>query len=201
MDKVAPVEGSDELLSTLRLSLRTRCRPGGLVVLEGVETLCATQVLWQDNSTLSLRLPMDRAEHLKVRDGQSWGGVRVRVRLHEDQVKLKSWSPNRQYRLLVIESCETENWNLYLRRADEPDYNDAMTRGWDDPSVYGGLTASQPPLSLRWTGPRSAVITVPGKRYGVTLRGKVGEVAVRWRFRERAKAPQPKFKILAPSNP
>jgi hypothetical protein len=201
IEKQAPVEGSDELLPTLRLRLRTRCQPGGLVVLEGVETLCATDVAWKGNATLFIRLPMDRASHLKVKDGQAWGGVKLQVLLHEDQVKMRSWSPDHQYRLVVIEACETEDWNLYLRRADEPDYNSDMQKGWDDPSVYGGFTSSQPPLSITWTGPRRAVISVPGKRFGVTLRGKVGEVSVRWRFRDRVAVPTPVFKTLAPLNP
>jgi len=198
IEKRDPVQGSDELLPTLRLRLKERCKPGSLTVLEGVETLCATDVVWKDNATLLIRLPMDRASHLKVQDGQAWGGVSLQVRLHEDQVKMRSWSPDHSYQLVVIEACETEDWNLYLRRAGEPDYNPDMQRGWDDPSVYGGFSSSQPPLSITWAGPRQAVISVPGKRFGVTLRSKVGEVSVRWRFRARVTVPRPAFKTLAP---
>jgi len=201
IEKRAPVEGSDELLPTLRLRLKERCKPGSLTILEGVETLCGTDVVWKDNATLLVRLPMDRASHLKAQDGQSWGGVSLQVRLHEDQVKMRSWSPDRRYQLVVIEACETEDWNLYLRRSGEPDYNPDMQRGWDDPSVYGGFTSSQPPLSITWAGPRQAVISVPGKRYGVTLRSKVGEVSVRWRFRARVTVHRPPFKTLAPVSP
>jgi len=198
IESVPPAPDADEQVPTVRLVLRSRWWPRGLTLLDGVPTLCGTTVQWQDDATLFLRLPADRAFALKVRDQDAWSGVSVRVALHEDQVRLQSWSPDHERRLVVIQACESEAWNLYLRRKDEPNYNAAMRTGWDDPDLYGGFEANQPPLSLTWTGPRSAVIVVPGKRYGVTLREKVGDVAVRWVINERAKAPHEEFRTLKP---
>jgi hypothetical protein len=135
---------------------------------------------------------------LQMQDQQSWSGVTLRVTPHEDQVRLQSVSPDGQRRLVIIQACESEAWNLYLRQPGEPNYKPAMALGWDDPDLYGGFEYNQPPVSLQWTGPRAAVLVVAGKRYGVTLREKVGDVRVRWVFDRKATAPESGFRTLEP---
>jgi hypothetical protein len=198
IEQVAPRAEKDELLPTIRLRLRERWHTGSLVLAEGLETLCGTNVAWQEDGSLLVRLPADRVEFLKIREGEGWSGIPLHVAAHEDQVKLSRESPDGALRLVVIETCETESWNLYLRRAGEPNFNAAMQAGWDDPDLVGGFEANQRPLSLGWTGPREAEIQVPGKRYGVTVRDRVGEVRVHWRFLPKASPPEAPFETLSP---
>lgn len=198
VETVAPAPGSDELQPTQRLSLRSRWRPGSRVVLDGLESLCGTTVQWTDARHLYLRVSADRVGGLQVHDGDTWGGTTVQVLVHTDQVVFDRPSPDGQLRLVLIKNCESEDWNLYLRRAGEPPYNEAMQQGWDDPDLFGGLGYTQPPLSLTWTDRRNARLEVPGKRYGVTLKTELGGVHVDWVFKEHYKLPQPQFQQLAP---
>lgn len=197
IEQAPPDEAKDELLPTVRLRLMNGWR--SKLILEGAESLCGTTVQWQDDKNLMLRLPGDRAGCARAADGESWDGVALRVLAHEDLLKMEQWSADGLWRLIVLQTCETENWNLYLRRAGEPTYNEAMKTGWDDPQLFGGFEATQPPLALRWTGPRSAEIEVPGKSYGVTTRDKIGEVTVHWKFTPHAKVPEPAFQTLEPA--
>jgi hypothetical protein len=198
IEAVPPAPGSDDLQPTVRLRLKSRWRPGGRLLLEGVASLCGTTVQWQDDGRLSLRVPADRAPGLRVADGAAWAGVAIQVQVHEDQVVMQSPSPDGRLRLVVIKDCESEDWNLYLRRSGEPNYNAAMRKGWDDPDLFGGLGYNQPPLGLAWTGPRSARIEVPGSPYGVTLKRALGGVKVTWFFKKRFKLPPAPVQTLAP---
>ena len=199
ISQLAPDPDQDRLLPTQRLTLCSRWAWGGKVVLEGLETLCGTQVTWKDSEHLTLRLAPDRAWSLKVKDGESWGGVQIQVLLHEDQVKWDLWNTAHDRRLVVIQDCESEAWNVYLRRSGDATYNERMKDGWDDPALLGGFGWEQPALGLRWTSLREARIEVPGKRYNVTLRDQAGDVKVKWVFLKHAKAPPEHFQTLAPA--
>lgn len=198
MDQLPPAPGGDELLPTLRLTLQDRWHSRGPVVLEGLETLCGTQVTWLDNANLQLRVPADRVFAIRVHEGDHWQGLTLHVQVHEDQVKLERVSADKQRRLLIIANCESGGWNLFLRRAGEPSFNEAMREGWNDPDLFGGFDENQPALALQWTGPRSAEIEVPGKRYGVTLRDRIGDVTLKWRFIKKFKLPDSHFSTLEP---
>jgi hypothetical protein len=197
IEQAAPDASKDELLPSVRLRLASRWG-GGPVIFEGAESLCGSTVLWTDDANLLLRVPADRAPFLRVKDGDLWKGVTLHVALHEDMVKMEKWSKDGLWRLVVIQTCETENWNLYLRRAGEPTFNEAMKTGWDDPDLFGGFEATQPPIELKWTGLRSAEIQVPGKSYGVTTRRKIGEVTLSWKFLAHYKVPEGNFQKLEP---
>ena len=196
IEQVMPDPAKDELVPTVRLTLKDRFR--SLVLLEGAESLCGTDVIWNSDDALSLSVPGDRESCLKVKDGAQWHGVTLSVVAHEKLMKMEAWSADGLWRLVVLQTCETENWNLYLRRAGEPTYNEAMKTGWDDPDLFGGFEGTQPPVSLKWTGERTAEIQVPGKPYGVTTRDKIGEVTVHWKFLTHYKLPEPAFQTLEP---
>ena len=95
MESVEPSPEKDELLPTLRLRLEGRFGAGPLV-LEGLETLCGTHLLWQDSSSLLIRIGADRAQALRVREGGLWKGVAIHVMVHEEQVTMERWSPDGQ---------------------------------------------------------------------------------------------------------
>jgi hypothetical protein len=198
MEQVAPLPDGESLLPTWRLRLQDAWHSQGALLLDGVETLCATEISWKDDANLLLRVPADRVFAIKIHEGESWQGIKLHVQVHEDQVTMERWSADGQRRLIVIETCETQGWNLYLRRVGEPSYNEAMKTGWDDPDVFGGFEATQPPIALRWTGLRSAEIEVPGKAYGVTLRKRIADVSLRWKFISNFKVPEKKAKTLQP---
>jgi hypothetical protein len=199
LEQCAANEKNEELLPTQRLRLKNAWRPDSLVLVEGVETMCGTDTIWKSPKELVLRLPGDRAEYVKVKDGQTWDGVKVLVQLHDDLLVFNKPSSDGQRRLVVIQNCETESWNLYLRRAGEPTYNKAMKTGWDDPDVFGGFEFRQPALSLDWIGPRSAVVKVPGKLYGVTLREKIDDVTVKWVLQQRMPNRKDTFITIKPN--
>jgi hypothetical protein len=192
VQSVPPRPGTDELVPTQRLVLKSRWRPGSKVLVQGVPDFCGTDVRWLDSRLLGIRLSEDRASALTVADGFTWNGVTVKVGLHEDLVWMRRESPDGAFRLLVIANCETDDWNLYLRHAGEPVFTDAMKTGWDDPELFGGLSGVQAPLALEWIGARRARITVPQKLYHVTLRPEIDGVQVDWVYRKgTALAAQP----------
>jgi hypothetical protein len=191
LQQKAPAQDSDELLPTIRLQLQDAWTDDGPVLLEGVQTLCGTDVIWKDDANLLLRVPEEHSSSILVHEGQVWKGVTLHVMVHDDQVKMERWSPDGKLRLVDIASCESGSWNIYLRRVGEPTYNNAMKTGWDDPDVFGGFDERQAPLSITWTGPREALVVLPGKRYGVTLREHIGGVTLHWRFLEKYKMPKP----------
>lgn len=191
IEKLPPDPAHDQLLPTLRLSLGTSGSSDRLPLMEGVETLCGVDVVWQDEDHLLLRVSGAKASHLKA-VSQAWKGIDVQVQLHQDQVKKDVTSADGQRRLVVIATCESGEWNLYLRKNGAATYNDAMETGWDDPEVFGGFGPNQEPLDLRWTGPRSAEITLPGLPLGVTLRRQIDDVSVRWKFLPNYEPPPPK---------
>jgi hypothetical protein len=166
------------------------------VLAEGLESLCGVDIVWVDAQTLGLRIPGARAEALRIHNADTWQGLTLRVDVHEDQVVRKEDSPDGQRRLIVVRTCESDDWNLYLRRQGEPTFNTAMQTGWDDPELAGGFSAEQPVLKLAWDGPRSATITVAGKNYNVTIRDHVGDVAVHWKFTPHYKPPSPQGATL-----
>jgi hypothetical protein len=188
---VPPAPGSDDLLTTQELVVHQRWNPRTLVLVGGLESLCGTELKWLDATHLGLRLSLGDASKLQIKDGDQWGDLQFRVILHEDLVSHQVWSPDGQRCLVVIHTCMTDDWNLYLRRKGEPLYNAAMDTGWDDPDVLGGFGYTQPPIYLKWTGPRSAEIAVPGKSYQVTLRDHAGDVKVHWKFIASYKVPTP----------
>jgi hypothetical protein len=198
VESVPPAPGSDDLEPTIRLRLMSRWRSQGPVLLEGVPSLCGTTVQWPDDGHLTLRVPADRADGLRFSDGDAWAGIRVAIQVHEDQVVLQRPSPDGRLRLVVIKGCESEDWNLYLRRDGDPNYLPAMRLGWDDPDLFGGLGPDQPVISLTWTGPRRARIVVPGKPYGVTLKHDLGGVHVDWAFNVHYHQPPAALQTLAP---
>ena len=189
LETVPPKPGSDELLPTQRLRLAEEGHPGGLVLLEGVRSMCDTTVRWDDDGHLFLRVPEQDGPGLRVRDGRRWGGVLIRLQVHDDQVLVRRPSPDGTRSLLVIEQCESQDWNLYLRRAGEPDYGPAMRLGWGDPQLVGGFPWLQPCLDVEWTGPRSACVVVAYRRNGVTLRRQVAGVRVDWIFQGNYRRP------------
>jgi hypothetical protein len=128
---------------------------------------------------------------VRFQDNESWGDLKLRLELHEDQVSYKRESPDHERWLVVVKTCETDDWNLYLRRTGDPTFNAKMQEGWDDPDLAGGFSEAQPVMALDWTGPRSAKVVVLGKRYQVTVREEVGDVKLKWVFDERSKAPKP----------
>lgn len=197
--ETVPVDANkDQLLPTTRLVLQQRWNWGAQLLLEDIESLCGVQVLWVDAQTLGLRVPGARGKHLRIKDGETWHGILLRTQLHEAQVKPQALSPDGQRRLIVVSTCETDDWNLYLRRAGEPTFNAAMETGWDDPDLFGGFSGEQAPVSLRWTGPRSGEISVIGKNPRVTVRKQVGDVTVKWKFLESAIPPKPAMTTLEP---
>jgi hypothetical protein len=201
MDTVPADPAQDRWVATQRVTLQRRWSRDSLLLLDGVENLCGSDLRWLDAHTLGLRLPVAAQPHWKAGQRQDWDGIGLRLLWHEDQVLFQRNSADLQRRLVVLSACDTQDWNLYLRRPGEPLYNDAMQTGWDDPDVFGGFGPEQAPLSLEWTGPRSAVIVVPGKQYRVTLRNKVGDVAVQWKFDKKYKPPDPVTRKLAPIKP
>jgi hypothetical protein len=198
MEELPPKADEDRLLPTLRLSLKSRFDSAGPLILEGVETLCGTHVQWMDPHNLRLSIGADRAGHVKITQGQRWGKITLHLTLHHQQLKFDLWSPDGERRLLVIASCESEAWNVYLRRPEEPIYNEAMQRGWDDPDLFGGFEASQQPLALKWTSSRSAEIRVAGRRHEVTVREQVGDVSLKWVFVRNFSRPETEFRSLEP---
>lgn len=182
LETVEPAPGSDELMPTKRLRLAEDGRTDSLVLLEGASSLCDSTVQWTDDGHLFLRLPEADLPGLHATDGMSWGGVELRLQVHSDQVSRRP-SPDGSLDLVVIQQCESQNWNLYLRRAGQPDYQRSMRLGWGDPSLFGGFTWLQPCLDVEWIGPRSACVEVAYRRNGVTLRHEVGGVHVEWVFR------------------
>jgi len=190
METVPVPPGSDALLPTRRLILHQRWSPTGQVLIEGLDDLCGTDVQWQDDQDLSLHLSLGDAAKLRVKDGDDWHGITLHVALTLDRVPVQSWSPDGARLLVIINKCDTGDWNLYLRRRGDPLFNAAMEDGWDDPDVFGGFGDSQKPIALKWTGPRNAEIDIPGKRYQVTLRDRIGDVSVKWRFKPAYHVPE-----------
>lgn len=180
VETVQPRPGTDQLLPTLRLRLETSESGGSLVVLDGVLTLCGTDVVWTDAGHLTLRLPEAHLHNLRVHDGQVWKGIEIQVLIHEDQIGLESVSPDRRFRLVVLKECESENWNLYLRTVGEPLYNQAVGTGWNDPDLFGGGTWVSPAVDLEWTGPRSACIEVANLSLVGTRRTKLMGISLEW---------------------
>lgn len=161
-----------------------------LTLIEDVENLCGVSTRWSGDEDLYVRAPLARQAQVKVKDGQAWGPVRIHVELHEEAVIMRRSSEDLARTLFVIGDCEQTRWNLYLRRAGEPLYNDAMANGWDDPDVFGGFAWDQSVASLEWTGPRQARIVVHGGRYKVTVREKVGDVRMQWVFTNKDAPPK-----------
>lgn len=191
MREVAPQAGKDQLLPTRQLWLGGRAWRPSLLLLEDVEDLCGVRAGWGDSTHLYLRAPAALGPKLRVKDGQAWGSVTVKVELHEDAVLLRQWSPDGERCLLAIGNCQQTQWNVYLRRKGEAAFNAAMDQGWDDPDVFGGFGWDQPPASLKWTGPRSATILVHGRNHGVTLRDRCGDVQLQWTFTRKDKKAGP----------
>lgn len=197
-ESVPADEAKDQLLPTTRLTLHERYSLTHRLLAEDLETLCGVHVIWLDPSTLGLRVPGARMGSVRFNDSERWGGILLRLQLHEDQVSYKRESPDHERWLIVVKTCETDDWNLYLRRTGEPTFNAKMQEGWDDPDLAGGFSEAQPVMALDWTGPRSAKVVVLGKRYQVTVREQVGDVKLKWVFDERSKAPKPNETTLQP---
>ncbi len=197
-ESVAPDAEKDELLPSTRLVLKQKFGWGSPILVESLETLCGVHVQWIDAQTLGLRVPGPRAAGVRFKDGDQRNGLTLRLDVHEDQARHQAWSPDGLYRLVVVRTCETDDWNLYLRAQGEPTFNAAMQNGWDDPSLFGGFSELQPIVNLHWTGPRQARIEVVGKRYDVTVREKIGEVSLQWVFEKKLPAAPERAKVLAP---
>lgn len=192
----------EELLPTYRLHLENGgLFNGGLDLVQGVDNLCGIDSHWIDDEHLLLRVPARQAAHLALSGPQLWQGIDIRIDLHEDQVRQQAVSPDGQRRLVVIADCQHGDWNVYLRRAGEPNFNAAMDQGWDDPDVFGGFSALQPVSYLRWTGPRSAEIGVPDKQYGTQVREKIGDVTLKWKFLQKLVESKEPFQSLKPLPP
>ena len=164
---------------------RVILRGGGsaqpVVLAEGFDSMCGVHLAWVGSATFRLRLPAPLASCLKTQGG-SIGGVTVQNELHEDFVGLRSFSPDRRLRLVSIRNCEGTQWDIYLRKADEPNYNAAMAKGWADESLAGGFDERRVLKSITWHGDSRAEILVQGNRGQIQTRDKIGSIALDWKF-------------------
>jgi|SRR5665213_966530 len=193
---VQPDPDSDELLPTVRVSLKTSAHPGGLSLLDGFPTMCDTDARWLDSDTLYLKLPEAYEYRLHVYDGEVLDGVTVRLSVHTHQVLKRSASPMGRWGLVEIEQCENQHWSLYVRKAGAPDYNRATGTGWADPSMLGGLTAEFPLLDLEWTGALSVCVVVGQQPFGVKFRSKAGPITAEWVFDSNYRRPPEPMQVL-----
>lgn len=152
-----------------------------LLLAEGLPSMCGVSLNWLNKRSLSLRLPEPMRRHLRSTQ-TIWEGISLALEFHEDGVTQSLPSSDRALRVIVVKDCETLAWDLYLRKASEPNFDDRMLKGWGDESLIGGFDARRRLKSIRWTGKRRLQVEVLGYRSGLTIREELSCVRVSWKF-------------------
>lgn len=151
------------------------------VLAKGFESMCGIGMGWQGNEAFKMRVPVPDADKVLM-PFSVFDGVTINRETHEDFVFLQSGNVEGTLRLVAIRNCEGTEWNVYLRKAGEPNFNADMQKGWADPSVAGGFDLRRDLKSITWKGPRRAEILVQGNRGQVQTRDMVGGVYLSWKF-------------------